>query len=80
MATPILSEEQRTAEGAPLLLRPGATAAFLGISRRGFFELKKQPGFPTPVEVPGFVQRYYRTSDVVRWVASLRPGDEQATP
>lgn len=35
------------------LLRPKAAARFLGLSERRFYDLKRQPDFPSPVLLPG---------------------------
>lgn len=84
-ATPGPSIPQAEALGAngKLLLRVGAAARLLGISRARLYHLMKQPGFPTRVSLPGIETgtRYYRRSELEAWVVSLQPASsDEARP
>ncbi len=58
---------------AGLLLRPRAAASYLGVSVSTFYELRREPGFPVPVNVPGRREPHYRREDLRAWVRGLQP-------
>ena len=56
----------------PLLLTAVAAGRFIGVGPTRFYELRRVPGFPAPVGLPGQkAAARYRRSDLEAWVASL---------
>lgn len=67
MAKPTVSQVE-------LLLTAVASARLLGVSRTRFYELRRVPGFPDAVTLPGdHAASRYRRRELESWVDSLPP-------
>ena len=77
MTAATLSHPQQPTEEVgdpPLLLTAVAAGRLLGVGPTRFYELRREPGFPAPVGLPGQKAAVrYRRSDLEAWVASLQP-------
>lgn len=63
------SVKSRAIKDLPLLLTPLQSAAYLGLSRSGFFAMRDV--LPRPVKVYGGIR--WRRADLEKWAAELKP-------
>ena len=61
-----------TSEAGELLLTAVAAGRLIGVGPTRFYELRREPSFPAPVQLPGQrAEDRYRRADLKAWVASL---------
>ncbi len=58
---------------AASLLRPRDASEYLSVGVSTFYRLRRAPGFPSPVEVPGLSAPRYRREDIDAWVRGRQP-------